>query len=783
MPVKDTTTSAPSCHREWARTRGGAVADIGLANERLVPTANAAPLSGISRKALRQSQCCRAPMRTTILLPLPLVIACAMACAAPPAAAEPVAAALPADVHLAPGGDDADDGAAGRPVATLRRALDRVREIHRTAPDRATPIVVEAAAGRYELAATLTLGPDDSGTAAAPTIVRAAAGTRPVFSGGRSITGWQVEQSPTGPRWKATLPDVAAGTWSFAQLFVNGQRRFRPVVPATGWFTIAGALAPSEAAAGKGHDRFAFAGDQLRTDWANLGDVEVVAVHRWSMSRLGIREITPPAAGEPAALSAVTLAGHTRAVIDWASFPQGHRFRAENVREALGTPGSWYLDRPTGTLTYCPLPHEQPHDAVVIAPRLDTLVAIRGDRDTGRPVTHVRFEGLTFAHGNWTLPAGGQSYPQAEIDVGAAVALDGCRHVAFERVAVVHVGRYAVGLGAGCRDCALDRCEFVDLGAGGVLVGTTGGPGSWAADRDGPGDDVTGNTIRDCSILHGGRLHPAAVGVWIGHASHTTVEHCEIADLTYTGVSVGWSWGYAPTRAHHNLVLANHIHHIGHGVLSDMGAVYTLGISPGTVVAGNVIHDIVSHEYGGWGLYTDEGSTGIVLRDNLVYRTSSGGFHQHYGRDNLVENNIFAAARDWQLQRTRVEDHTSFTFRRNVVWWNSTAPLVHGDWSQRLATDHNCYWNAAGPVTFPGGGDLAARQAAGQDADSVVADPGFADPAAGDFTLAPGSPALRLGFRPLDPAAAGRRTPATLTADLPPVPTLWPEARAATTPR
>jgi hypothetical protein len=217
-------------------------------------------------------------------------------------------------------------------------------------------------------------------------------------------------------------------------------------------------------------------------------------------------------------------------------------------------------------------------------------------------------------------------------------------------------------------------------------------------------------------------------------------------------------------------------------VLSDLGGVYTLGVSPETAVEGNVIHDVAGRDYGGWGLYTDEGSSGIVIRGNLVFRTTSGGFHQHYGKENLVENNVFAAARDWQLERTRAEPHTGFTFRRNIVWWDSAAPLMRGDWTKGLVTERNCYWNAAGPVTFPGQQSLAQRQSAGQDSGSVVADPGFAAPATGDFSLAADSPALGLGFEPLDPAAAGRRTPRTLSVGLPPVPTPWPEARAGAGP-
>ena len=682
-----------------------------------------------------------------------------------------------ADVHVSPAGNDAATGAADAPVVSLRRALDRVREIRAAEPGRAAPVVVEVADGRHELAETLVVVPEDAGTEQSPTVIRAAAGARPVVSGGRVVRGWSVADKDGRPRWTVELPEARGGAWRFAQLFVNDQRRFRPVLPAAGWHTIAAEVAPSPANAGKGHDRFACVANDLEPEWSNLGDVEVVVTHLWSMSRLPIAAIEPNPA-DPATRIA-SLAGRTASPAFWSTLPKGNRFLVENVREALGEPGSWYLDRPTGALTYCPRDGEAPDTAVVIAPVLDRLVELRGDAASGRHVAHLRFEGLTFAHGNWTTPAEGQSFPQADVNVGGSIVATGARHVTFAGCCVRHVGRYAVEFGAGCSDCSLEQCDLVDLGGGGALIGTSGGPQPWGTPGriDGQGGEVARIAVRDCTIAHGGRMHPAAVGVWIGNAAHCTVEHCDIHDLTYTGVSVGWVWGYADSRTHHNRILRNHLHDLGQGVLSDMGGVYTLGVSPGTVVEGNVIHDISGHQYGGWGLYTDEGSSEIVMRKNLVYRTTTGGFHQHYGRDNAVENNVFAMGRDWQIQRSKIEEHTSFRFERNIVWWTTDAPLMHGDWTTGLGTKANCYWHAGKPVVFPGDKDLAARQAEGQDTGSIVADPRFKDPEHGDFTLGPDSPARALGFEPLDPNAAGRRTPPQPTAGLPPVPTIWLRAR------
>ena len=233
----------------------------------------------------------------------------------------------------------------------------------------------------------------------------------------------------------------------------------------------------------------------------------------------------------------------------------------------------------------------------------------------------------------------------------------------LERCTVAHSGGYAIYFGRGSKRNQVLACELFDLGGGGVKLGEPG---------QSPDDNRQNyeNVIADNHIHDLGLVYAPAVGVWALQSGRNQIVHNHIHDLFYTAISVGWTWGYAENQSKGNIIEYNHLHDIGKEMLSDMGGIYTLGVQPGTRIRNNLIHDIASFTYGGWGIYPDEGSSEMLIENNIVYHCKSAGFHQHYGRENVVRNNVLAFNRENQLMRTRVEPHVSFIFERNIVYFD-----------------------------------------------------------------------------------------------------------------
>ena len=692
-----------------------------------------------------------------------------------------------AELYVSPHGRDTWSGALPEPnsegtdgpLATVKGAQERIRNLKYTPRHLATPhttagvsgpVLVWLRGGRYPISEPIVFTPEDS----APVTYAAYPGEEPVIDGGVRVTGWRTEELNGRRVWITDLPEVAAGTWSFRQLFVNGERRRRPRLPRKGLYRmddVPGMPLPAGWGGG-GYTQFVAAEGDV-TPFRNLGDVEVVYVHFW------IEERSPITAFDPDTRT-VTMARPSRSNLVGSHGTQLADYYLDNVFEALSEPGEWYLERSTGRLYYVPKPGEDPETTEVHAPRVLQFLRIVGEPRAGRFVDFVRFQGITFQHSDWRHPgedegsgadllsnasvAGNRrgafaACAQAAADVPGVITLEGARFCGIEDCTVRNAGWYGVYIASGCEGVRVVGNDMVDLGAGGVKInGAAAGEPACLRTHN--------NRITDNHIHEAGRVFHSGVGVLAMHAYGNVISHNHIHDLYYSGISCGWVWGYAENVSRDNLIEKNHIHHIGQGLLSDMGGVYLLGVQPGTVVRGNLIHDVEKAHYGGWALYTDEGSSHVVLEDNVCFSTNGDIFHQHYGRENTFRNNILAFAGDAMVAYTRIEPHVGFTFTRNIVLSASAAMFKHefGPGGRRILSDLNLYWTTTGePPTMDQGGDpdgsldIESWRALGHDLNSLVADPQFADVPARDFGIAVTSPAHRLGFRPIDVSDVGPR--------------------------
>jgi hypothetical protein len=641
-----------------------------------------------------------------------------------------------ADFYVSPVGDDKWSGKLAAPnanktdgpFATPARARDAARQMGKDKPR-----TVLLRSGRYELAEPLTFTPADSGLTLA-----AYPNETPVLSGGRQIKP-HIDKDFTDV-WLIPVPEAAH---LVRHISVGGQWRRVNRRPTEGTYTIAGlAGADPKANYRTPADRFEYAAGQIEPGWVGLSQVEVTVLHFWVAGHYMIQELDAP--NRVVVLDRKSIRRFTE---DGGQKPG--RFYLSNVPDKSAR-GEFYHDLLTKRVFYYSEPGEIPETYPVVVPRLASVLQLDGKPEAGEFVERVELRGLTISDSAFDGGAKAAGDLQAAQHVPGSVKLRGARQCTIADCKLTNLGGYGIELADGCRENAVIGNELGDLAAGGIRLngGAAGSPENLRTGK---------NLIADNHLHHLGRVYPAGVGILSQHADQNLIRHNHVHHSYYTGISVGWVWGYATSVSTGNVVEGNLIHDIGQKVLSDMGGIYMLGVSPGTVVRNNVIHDVDSFGYGGWGIYTDEGSTGITIENNLVYRTKSGGFHQHFGKDNVVRNNIFAFAREGQLMRSRAEPHTSFTFERNVVYFRD-APLFAKNWTgDKFVVDHNLYWEAGGkPIPFPGG-TLKDWQARGHDRRSLIADPLFMDPDKGDFRLKPGSPAGKVGFVPFDYSTAGVR--------------------------
>ncbi len=638
-------------------------------------------------------------------------------------------------IYISASGSDNGAGTADSPVASIEEVIERIESVCKSS-DRPDTLKVRFSSGVYDIHKSILLTPSlNNGV---PVVFEGEADGRTVISGGKTVAPFTRVNDKL---WKTYIPEVEEFGFTFEQMYVNGQRRFRAQSPNRGEFNSIRSVTETILDSSKNDRARMFTvkiepEKEVNLSKYSAGRPLITFYHNWNISKRFVLNQDDSGA----------LYTCGRGLQVWNFIDVNSRFIVEDDRSFLDAPGEWFLED-DGWLYYIPCEGETPENVVCRVPVVKKLVVIKGSDD--RKVENVSFRNISFEEAAYKIPTLGYNTAQSAAHEAAAIEADYARNIILENCTIAHTGAYGIWFRKACSESRVEHCHLYDLGAGGVKIGDITIP-------DDEDNLLTRRITIDNNIIqHGGFVFPQAAGVILFHTSDNRITHNDIADFRYTGVSVGWVWGYSHSPSKRNIIEYNHIHHLGWGELSDMGGVYTLGSSEGTSVSHNHVHHIYSLTYGGWGLYTDEGSSGVTLEKNLVYCCKSGGFDQHYGKDNIVRNNIFAGQILSQLEATRVEEHTSFTFERNIVYFNSGAVFGNNWDSVRHLSDYNCYFDTRTPDIKFKEMSFAEWQETGQDRHSVIADPKFVDAAGFDFTPKNRQMLRKIKFTPFDPMEAG----------------------------
>lgn len=469
---------------------------------------------------------------------------------------------------------------------------------------------------------------------------------RAVISGGKIIDNFNDRGDGI---WVAELNEVKEGKWRFRELFVNAQRRTRARFPNQGFLRIDQPYPDKRSG-------FTFKPGEIPNNISGE-NIELVFFHDWSTTRVGIKQLEHDKGRLTTEAPVGPAANHYR--ID--HFEKHPRYYVENALSMLDEPGEWYLDVQTGKLYYKPFPGEVIGQTIIEAPYAKSLLEVKGKPD--QPVRNLHFVGLGFEYCRWDIPKHGYAGSQAcfHENRDAAINKDGqdrniLRHFVPAAVTFTMV-----------EDCSIRSCRFERMGGVGVELGmrshrnrfegniirdVSGNGLMLGEDRtrrvDGklwhdaaPNQTATANVVRNNLIEHIGKQFYGSVGIWAGITRESRIEHNVVRHTPYTGISIGWIWNPKPTSARDNILSHNHIHHVMQK-LSDGGGIYTLGRQPGSILRGNHVHDVPVNigRAESNGFFMDEGSTDMLVEDNVFYRIAKSPLRFHRATVNLVRNNV-----------------------------------------------------------------------------------------------------------------------------------------------
>ena len=557
------------------------------------------------------------------------------------------------EIYVSLQGNDKNPGTKEAPFNTLNRAIKQAREWRRlNRPEVAGGIYIRLEEGVYAQRNSLFLRPEDSGTPDSPTVICAVDGAHPVISGGVAVTGWKrgcnhpaIPEKLRQKIWSAEVPLIGNRRVETRQMWVNGHKVQRAAQFPDGELERMIDFNPEEQTI-----TIPVSQSVNPNRLQNAGQLEMIVHQRWAIAILRVKSIDVKDG------QAVVRFHEPESYLEFAHpWPQpviggekgNSSFCLTNALELLDQPGEWFQEYPSGTIYYYPQASENMETAEVIIPALETLVTIDGT--LSRPVKHIQFIGITFAHTSWMRPSfqghvtlqGGfpllDAYKlqepglpeKAELENQAwiirpetAIRVRGAEHIDFKHCTFRHLSSTGLDYEWAVTASSVEDCQFTDIGGTALLVGAFPDGGFETHIPFIPADvrELCSHiTIRNNFISNVTNEDWGCVGIGAGYVRNMDISHNEVSHLNYSGICVGWGWTSLESGMCNNRIEANYVHHFARR-LYDAGGLYTLSNQPGSVMRNNRIEHLIEAPYAtndrAFYIYLDEATDGYTMENN-----------------------------------------------------------------------------------------------------------------------------------------------------------------------
>jgi hypothetical protein len=637
-----------------------------------------------------------------------------------------------ADLHVATGGKDTNEGTQAAPFGSLARARDAIRAMKKGAGLPGGGVTVWIHKGTYPLADSLILGGEDSGTDDRPIVYRAADGEEVRLVGGRELPGKAfrsafaqgvLDRIPVEARGHVVsadlkglgiseygeIPESFRGAPAVPELFFNDERMTVARWPNEDWAQVA-KVVESGPAPWRDHKSdqpgtFEYEGDRP-SGW---GRAEGVWLHGywcfdWCSETIKVKTI------DVEKKQITFVRPHCYGL--GSGNPGPRRYYAVNLLEELDRPGEYYLDRKSGELYFWP--PEAIEGARVVLSTLRAPVVELTD------VSHVTLRGLTV-----------------ETCVGTGIRVKGGSENCIAACLVRNTGQDGIEVTDGARHRVV-ACDIHDTGTAGLQI--SGGDRKTLVSS---GHEAVNNHIYRVSRrqrTHAYHIHVGGVGVKLAHNL--------LHDGPHQAIGLG---------GNDHIIEFNEIHHTGMET-DDCGAFY-MGRNPserGTILRHNFWHHIGSAlTHGSCAVYFDDGSGGQRVVGNVFYQAAGGNFGAvfvHGGHDNVVENNVFVeckraiGAAPWDDRRW--DDYVKAPLWQQVLLKDvdiTRPPYIdrYPELKGFMEPTSRPRLNRAARNVVVRCGDFIKGNWEEKDNYVTNDDPGFVDPGAMDFGLRDGSIVFR----------------------------------------